>query len=137
MATFTKFNRFALDVAQKKHDLGASGDTLKVALYNVAPAATKTDLADIGSQVSYTNASARTLNISASSQSSGTATVVIDAKNIAASGGTVGPFRYVVVYNDTASADNIIGFVDYGASITLADGESIDITFNAASITIQ
>jgi len=138
MATFTKFQQFALDTAQKKHDLGASGDTLKVALYNTAPLATHANLAAIGTQATYTNVTEnRQLNISASAQTGGLATIVIDASTITAGGGTVGPFRYVVVYNDTATADNLVGFIDYGASITLADGESIDLTFNASSITFQ
>ena len=131
MASFVKFYSFVEALAEKKHDLGA--DTLKVALTNIAPSLSNTQLSNI-TEVSYTYASSRTLTVTSSSQSSGVYSLVIQDLTISASGGSVGAFRYLVVYNDTSVNDLLIGYTDYGSSITLADGEYITIDFNASGL---
>lgn len=134
MATFNFFNSFSENLAEKVHNLGS--DTLKVALTNSAPVATNTVLANI-TETSYTNLSSRTLTISSSAQSSGTYKLVIADLILAASGGSVGPFRYVVIYNDTASNDELIGWFDYGSSITLLDTDTFTIDFDATNGLLQ
>lgn len=131
MATFNKFNSFVEAVAEKTHNLGS--DQMKVALTNTAPVATNTVLANI-TEVSYTNCSSRNVTTASSSQSSGTYTQVLTDLTLTASGGSVGPFRYVVLYNDTATSDELIGWWDYGSSITLADTETLLIDFSAYTI---
>jgi len=127
MASYNKFQPFVEAVAEKKHDLGS--DTLKVALTNTAPTADSDALADL-TEIDYTYCSDRALTISSSAQTSGTYKLVVADKTISASGGAVGPFRYVVIYNDTAANDDLICWFDYGSSITLADGESIVLDFD-------
>lgn len=136
MATFNKFNSFVEALAEKVHNLGA--DTLTVALTAAAnaPVATNTVLANL-TQVSYTNCSSRALTTSSSSQTSGTYKLVLSDLTLTASGGSVGPFRYVVVYNDTASNDELIGWYDYGSDITLADGETLLIDLSATNGLLQ
>lgn len=131
MATFNKFNSFVEAVAEKTHNLGS--DQMVVALTNTAPVATNTVLANI-TEVSYTNCSSRNVTTASSSQSSGTYTQVLTDLTLTASGGSVGPFRYVVLYNDTAASDELIGWWDYGSSITLADTETLLIDFSAYTI---
>lgn len=131
MASFVKFYPFVEALAEKKHDLGA--DTLKVALTNVAPALTNSQLSNI-TQISYTYCSDRTLTTTSSSQSGGIYNLVLTDLTLTASGGAVGPFRYIVIFNETSTNDLLIGYSDYGQSITLAEGEYILIDFNASGL---
>jgi hypothetical protein len=130
MASFVKFYPFVEALAEKKHDLGS--DTLKVALTNVAPSLTNSQLSNI-TEISYTDCSSRDLNVSSSTQSAGVYSLVLDDITLTSSG-TVGPFRYIVFYNDTSVNDLLIGYTDYGSSITMADGEYILIDFNASGL---
>ena len=133
MATFNKFNSFVEALAEKVHNLGS--DTLTVALCAAAnaPVATNTQLSNL-TQVAYPNLSARTLSNVTSSQTGGTYTLDADDLVLSASGGSVATFRYVVIYNDTATNDELIGWADYGSDVTLADGESFTIKFGASGI---
>lgn len=131
MASFNKFNSFVEALAEKKHDLGA--DTLKVLLTNTTPVATnsvKADLTEISAGNGYT-ANGNTASVTSSAQTSGTYKLVLgDPATWTASGGSIGPFRYAVLYNDTAASKELIGWWDYGSSITLAAGESFAVDFD-------
>ena len=134
MASFQKFNSFVEALAEKKHDLGS--DTLKVLLTNTAPVATnsvKADLTEISAGNGYT-AGGNTAAVTSSAQTSGTYKLVLgDPTSWTATGGSIGPFRYAVLYNDTATNDELIGFWDYSSSITLAAGESFAVDFDAST----
>ena len=134
MATFNKFNSFIDAVTKKQHNLGT--DQLVVFLTNTAPVATNTQLSNI-TEVSYTNCSSRNIT-SSTSASSGTTSITLTDITLTASGGTVGPFQYIGVYNDAATNDELVGWYEYpGGSITLADGESLAIDFATASLTFE
>lgn len=130
MASYNKFNSFVEALAEKAHDLGS--DTLKVALTNTAPTATDTELSDI-TEISYTNCSDRAVTVTSSSQTSGTYKLVASDLVLTASGGQVGPFRYVVLYNDTATNDELISWYDRGSSVTLESGETLTIDFDGTN----
>lgn len=130
MATYTKFQPFVEALAEKSHNLGS--DQLVVALTNTAPNATDSQLSDI-TEISYTNCSSRNITTSSSAQTSGTYKLVLDDLVLTASGGTVGPFRYVVIYNDTATNDELIAYYDYGSALTLQDGETFTIDFDGTN----
>jgi hypothetical protein len=140
MATFNKFEAFSEHLAEKVHDLNA--DTLKVYLTNNAPDAAadavKADLVEsVAGGNGYTAGGHDTQN--ATSRAAGVTSVTGVDITITASGGTIGPFRYAVVYNDTPAAgvvDPLIGYYDYGSSITLADGENILVDFGASIFTV-
>jgi len=136
MAVFNKFNSFVEALSEKVHNLGS--DTLTVALTASAnaPVATNTQLSNL-TQISYTNLSSRVLTTSSSSQTSGTYKLVIADLTLTASGGAVAPFRYVVIYNDTATNDELIGWFDYGSDLTLANGESLTLDFDATNGLLQ
>lgn len=135
MAAYNKFNSFVEALAEKVHNLGS--DTLEVALTAAAnaPVAGNTQLSNL-TQISYTNLSARTLTVSSSSQTSGTYSLVLADKVLTASGGAVATFRYVVIFNQTATNDELIGWYDYGSDVTLADGETFTIDFGANLFTL-
>ncbi len=134
MATLTKFNCFVEDMAEKVHNLGS--DSLKIALTNTVPLATNTQLSNL-TEITYTNLSSRVITTSSSAQTSGTYKLVLVDLTLTATGGSVGPFRYIVIYNDTSTNDSLIGYYDYGSSITLADGNSIIIDFDATNGVFQ
>ncbi len=133
MASFNKINQFVEDVAHGVHDLGS--DQIVVALTNTAPtAATDAVLADL-TEVSYANCSTRNVTTTSSAETTGTYKLTLTDLVLTASGGTVGAFRYVVLYNDTPTspADPLIGWYDYGSSITLNDTETLTIDFDDAN----
>lgn len=136
MAVFNKFNSFVEALAEKAHNLGS--DTLKVTFTAAAnaPVATNTVLGDL-TQITLTYVDSQTLTISSSAQTSGTYKLVIADKVVTATGGAIGPFRYVVIYNDTAASDELIGWYDYGSEITLAAGETITLDFDATNGVLQ
>ena len=135
MATLNKFDSFVEALAEKKHNLGS--DQLVVALTNTLPIASNTVIADI-SQISYTNLSSRNITTTSSSQTSGAYKLVLEDLTLTASG-TVGPFRYVVVYNSTATNGELVGWADYTTSVTMANLETFIVDFNQSlgAITIS
>jgi hypothetical protein len=132
VAAFTKFNAFVEAVAEKKHNLGS--DQLVIALCAAAnaPVAGNSVLADL-TQIAYTNLSSRNLTTASSAQTSGTYKLVINDLTLTASGGAVAAFQYIVIYNDTATNDELVGFYDRGSALTLADGESVVLNFDGSA----
>lgn len=136
MAAFNKFNSFAEAVFEKKHNLGA--DTLKVALSNTAPVAGNTVLADIvqiANGNGYTTGGLQATLVS-SAQSAGLYKCIVNDVVWTATG-AMGPLRYPVLYNDSATNKELIGWWDHGSSITLASGETYTGDFNATDGVIQ
>lgn len=121
------------NLAEKVFNLGS--DTLKVALTNTVPVNTYNQLSSI-TEISYTNCSTRTLTVSSSAQSSGTYKLVI-ADLILTASGTVGPFRYIVVYDDTATNDELIAYFDYGSALTLQNSDTLTLDFDGTNGLLQ
>lgn len=136
---FNKFDQFVEDLAAGVHDLKTgTSHVLKVMLTNVAPVATnkvKGDLTEITATHGYT-AGGNTVGTLTGAQTSGTFKLIGGTNPVfTASGGTIGPFRYAVLYNDTPTspADPLIGWFDYLSSITLNDGETFTVTLDAVN----
>lgn len=131
MASFTKFQPFVEKLAEKAHNLGS--DQLAIALTNAAnpPLNTNGLLGDL-TQIAYTNLSSRNVTTSSSAQTAGTYKLVC-ADLVLTASGDVAPFRYVVLYNETAASDELIGFWDYGSEVTLHNGETFTIDFDGTN----
>lgn len=137
MATFNKFQDFSEQLIRGVHDWDAH--TFKVALTNVAPSASQVSLDTVTNHAAPAAANGYTAGGTATtitiSESAGTTTVNGTQVVFTASGGQIGPFRYIILYNDTATspADALVGYWDYGSSITLNDTETFTVKFSNAS----
>ncbi|MEW6511891.1 MAG: hypothetical protein AB1428_13145 [Bacteroidota bacterium] len=131
MATFNKFTSFATEVGLKSHNLNT--ETIKAALTNMAPSAGQTVFDPVTNHPppaaanGYTAGGHDTQNAWSAGKLTGTDIV------ITATAGGIGPFRYVVLYNDDNATDMLVGWYDYGSSITLASGETFTIDFDGTN----
>jgi hypothetical protein len=138
MAAFVKYDIFSEDLAKKVHDLNA--DTLKVMLSNTAPNVTtnalRSQVTELAGGNGYTSGGDDTQNTT--SRTTNTTSVLGVDTTVTCSAATVGPFRYDILYNDTPASplDPLIGYWDYGSSITLNPGESFTTDFGASMFTI-
>ncbi|CAB4126247.1 hypothetical protein UFOVP69_57 [uncultured Caudovirales phage] len=137
MATFNKFDSFTEAIAEKVHNLGS--DVIKVMLTNSAPSASNTvkaNLTDIAAGNGYTAGGTQSAQVT-SAQTAGVYKLVLTDVVFTATGGSIGAFRYVVLYNDTATNKELIGYYDYGSAITLNTGETFTVDFDATNGVIQ
>lgn len=130
----TKIDKFALNVGSKVFNLAS--DQIKVALTNTAPTvATDGVYTDIVSPIVATNLSGATpFNITTTSflQTTGTAKLILADLTLTATG-AVGPFQYVVLYSDTATNKELIGFYNYGSAVTLAAADTFKVDFDGSA----
>ena len=128
MANYTKFQQFVEDLAHGVHNFDS--DTIKVALSSAGNAPSASDdavLTDI-TTIAAPAVNSVTLTKSSSGQTSGTYKYIPNDLTMTASG-SVGPFRYVILYNDTAANDPLICYFDYGSEVTLASGDTFKLDF--------
>lgn len=134
MATGVRFNCLTLDMGAGKHVFGT--DQMRLFLSNTAPVATNTVIGNI-TEIAYTNVSGgtggRAITTTSWSQASGVSKLILADRVVTASGGTVGPFRYVGVYNDTSATDALMFYYDRGSSLTLADTETFTTDFDGTN----
>jgi len=138
MATYNKFNHFALHLGSGEHLLHAAGDTLKVYLTANAPSTDGdvllADLAGITEENGYAAADIQ----NDYTEAAGVGTLTGVDVTWTATGGSFGPFRYVVLYNSTATSltNPLIAWWDYGSAITVLTGETFKVDFGASILTI-
>ena len=132
MATYNKFQAWAETMVEGAN---LATDQFTLALTNSAPVATNSVLADI-TEIAYTNLSTRNFTTASSSQSGGTYSLTLNDLVLTASG-AVATFRYAVLYDDTLAGDPLVGWWDYGSSITMANAETFTVDFTGAAITLS
>ncbi len=141
MASYNKFQDFVEQLGKGVHQLHAAGHTLKVYASNATPSATndavKADLAEITAQNGYPSGGSDAQNDY--TESGGTGTLTCVDVTWSATGGSFGPLRYIVLYNDTPTtpADPLISWWDYGSSVTVNNGETFTVDFGASTFTLS
>lgn len=143
MATYTKIQDWVEYMAEGA-DIGA--DSFSIALSNTAPASEVSNPITSGNgvlanvtQIAYTNYTDdltvdRRLESVTSVEASGTLTLDSANFQITASGGAISTFRYIYLFDDTLAGDPLVCVWDNGSGISLADTDSLNVTFNASGI---
>ena len=141
MATFVKYNSFIDEVSKGGHNLQTA--VFKAALTNTAPTPASdtvwnTTVAPAPAAGSGYTAGGNTLTTSSAATAAGIFKLVLADSVFTAAGGTIGPFRYVILYNSSAS-NKLVGSYDYGSSITLNDTETFTVDFDGTNgvLTLQ
>ena len=138
MATFVLFDEFIFNLGAGNIDLDSH--TFKAVLTNTAPtAATDDELADITQitqQFGYLTGGVTLASVTWAETGAGTGIWQWSAADFSwtASGGTFGPFRYVPIYSDTSTGDKLVGYLDYGSSIEITDGNSFTVDIGSSGI---
>ena len=130
MTAYNKFNSFVSDLAQGVHNLNAN--TLKIMLTNTAPTATntlKSNITEVAAGNGYTAAGAVATFISGN-DTSGTYRLILSPVSWTASGGSIGPFEWAVLYNSSTANGNLIGWWDYGTAVTLTNGNTFTVSLD-------
>lgn len=135
MATFTKYNTFIDELSKGGHNLQTA--VFKVALTNTAPTAAtdtvwNTTVAPAPAAANGYTAGGNTLTTSSAATTSGTFKLVLADTTFTATSGGIGPVRYAIIYNSSAS-NKVVGYYDYGSSVTLADTETFTPDFDASN----
>jgi hypothetical protein len=139
VAAFVKYHTFVDEVSKAGHNLQTA--VFKCALTNTAP----TPLTDttwntttypVPAAASGYTAGGNTLTTSSASSTAYVFKLVLADSVFTASGGSIGPFRYAILYNSSAT-NKVVGYYDYGSSITLADTETLTVDFDGVNGVIQ
>lgn len=143
MASITLFDNFLLLLGAGYYYLHS--DTLVFALTNLAPTkATDQGFLPFGAHRFPTNMNGYSqYGIPATGVSwttnTGVATLACSNNIVITATGALGPFQYILLYDDTTSSpivDCLIGYWDYGSSISMINGETFTIEMGASLFTL-
>ena len=134
MVALVKFQDFVEQLGLEQHNLNT--DALKFALTNTLPVNTQTVFDAVTNHAAPAAANGYTTggddSLNTWSETTGTATLAGTDVTVTATAGGIGPFQYIVLYNDTNPTKMLVAYYDHGSAVTLAEGESfvIDIVTN-------
>jgi hypothetical protein len=132
MATFVEFEVLSEDIGNEVHDF--ADDTFKWYFTNTAPdAAADTQLSELPTEIANGNGyttGGLTADLS-QARSGGQTTVSLASPVVLTATGAVGPFRYICLYNDTAANDEVVGYLDHGSNVTMANTDTYTIPAGA------
>jgi hypothetical protein len=135
--TFALFDSFFGNVGGGRIDLDT--DTFKAMLTNTAPSISADDeLADI-TQISngngYTTGGVTLTSVTWTEPDSNGVWKFASANfQWSASGGSIGPFRYIPIYSDTSTGDKLVGRYDFGSELTIPDGSVFEVEIGTDGI---
>lgn len=130
-SAYNKFNIFTINLTDGAHNF--SSNVFKTMLSNTAPIAANAVFADLVEITAHNGYSAGgTASAITETTTTGTVKEVAAVTTFTASGGTIGPFRYVVLYNftQTSPVKPLVAWWDYGSSITLNDTETFTVNYD-------
>lgn len=130
MATFQVTDEFANFLGKKRDDLSA--DTFKAVLSNVAPTKAGTqvlaDITQIAATGGYAAVTLSGVTWAETGAGSGIWQFTSAAFSWTASGADFATARYISIYDDTSTNDDVVGFLDYGAAFVVTNGNSFTVT---------
>lgn len=140
MATFTKITDFTFMCGKGYYSF--STHNFKMALTDTAPSASDTVYLPGSLHPVPANANGYTPGgymLTKTWSITNSVSRLIASVNIVvtATTGGIGPFRYVILYDDSMVApivDGLVGFMDYGSSISLAVNETFTIDVTSAPV---
>lgn len=138
MSSYNKFDVTTKDLVDGKHNFAS--DTFKLMLSNTLPTssnAVKADITEISAGGGYSaGGTAVTMTVSTSS---GTAKVTATNTSLTCTSSTIGPFRYLVIYNDTQASPvkPLVCWYDYGSALTLNNGDTVNYSFDGTNGLLQ
>jgi hypothetical protein len=142
MATFQVVDEWANYISTSGGSAGpdVNADTFKAVLTNTAPTKAGTQvLADI-TQIAGTGgyAAVTLTNVTFTETGAGTGIWEFDSDPFSwtASGADFATARYIAIYDETATtpADPVVGFIDYGTTFVVTNGNSLTVTPGASGI---
>ena len=116
-----------------------SANQFKMALFNTQPNLGVGSYTSLSGEVANGNGyttGGNSAALTSWSQSGGVAKLILaNPSTWTASGGSIGPFRYAVLYDTTPTSPlkPLIGWYDYGAAVTLTAGEQFQVAFDATN----
>lgn len=137
MAAFNKFNPFVEHVMEGVHNFATNQIVVALTADGNAPDASDGVLTDLTEIASYANLSSRNVTTTTSAQSGGLYKLTLTDLVLTNTGAGSTTFRYVVLYNEDAASDNLIGWYDYGSSVTLNQNDTFTIDFDAGNGALQ
>jgi hypothetical protein len=135
VASFVKFQSFVEKMAEGVHNLGADALTVGMTTNANAPVNTDDVLVDL-TEIGYGSCSSRVISVASSAETGGVYKLTC-TDLVLTSSGTVGPFQWVFIYNDTPANNDLICYFDYGSEITLANTETLTLDFDGANGLLQ
>lgn len=139
--TISRYNKFPLYFGGGQIDLDT--DTFRLELYNSSHTFTATNTARanistnaLSSGNGYTSPGQ---NLTSVTWVESSGTITFDAADVTwtASGGSIGPASFGVIYDDTStspSADLLAYSINFGGDQTAGDGTTFKVTWNASGI---
>lgn len=138
MAAFNKFNLFTQDLCEGVYNFKTAGQTYAVMLTNTVPVATNHLYGDVSAGELTTTGGYTVGGITSAMSDSTTGGVEkVLATNVTwtGSGGGMGPFRYIIIYNQTPTTPlkPLVAWYDFGSSISLNAGDTFTVAFDASN----
>lgn len=136
MASYSKYETFVEDLANKLHDLFGTNDTVNAVIHTDAPVvATDTSVANL-TQITGTGYAAADIQ-NDGTRTGGTFTMTaVDYQWTAGAADWTNTARYVSIYNDTSVTDRLIASWDYGTTFAVGNGETFTLDFGASVFTL-